>query len=388
MKLFRALLPFIFLSLTFLSCTEKAKETTSSLENTKESSKELVRHANGFSLEKNNGFTILKISNPWPNSDREFTYALVPKRNLATITLPSDAYDAIIPVPIHDLVVTSTTHIPALESLTSLERLKGFPDTQYISSNKARSFIEQGKIKELGRNESLNTELVLEMQPDLVVGFAIDNQNPVYQTIQNAKIPVVYNGDWTEHTPLGKAEWIKFFGALLGKGEEASEIFDQIETSYLEIKNIAKKASSSPTVLSGALYKDVWYLPAGESWASQFLRDANANYLWSDSKGTGSLSLGLEAVLEKGQNADIWISPSQFTAYSAMQDASPHYSRFKAYKNHTVFSFASTKGATGGLLYYELAPQRPDLVLKDLVAIFHPDLLPNYEPHFFKPLQR
>lgn len=347
-----------------------------------------VKYATGFTIERGNNFTVLKVSNPWLNSDKVFSYALVPKEKLSLITLPANTYDAIVATPVENLVVTSTTHIPALESLQSLNKLKGFPDTKYISSKKARSLIENNKIKELGSNESINTEMVLEMRPDAVVGFSINNQNPVYQTLQNARTPVVYNGDWTEQTPLGKAEWIKFFGALLGKERQADSIFNQIEASYHQVKKIARTASNKPTVLSGALYKDVWYLPAGESWASQFLKDANANYLWKESEGTGSLSLGLESVMEKGKNADFWISPSQFTSYIEMNDASPHYSKFKAFNDQNVYTFAATKGETGGLLYYELAPQRPDIVLKDLVAIFHPELLPEYEPYFFKPLQK
>jgi len=153
------------------------------------------------------------------------------------------------------------------------------------------------------------------------------------------------------------------------------------------VKSLATKAIQKPTVLSGALYKDVWYLPGGNSWAAQFLEDANVDYLWKESKETGSLSLSIESVLAKAQNTDFWISPSQFTSYEEMEKAGRHYSRFNAFQNKRLFTFAKTKGDTGGLLYYELAPNRPDLVLKDLVHIFHPDLLPDHEPFFFKPLE-
>tara|TARA_R110002051_G_scaffold110897_1_gene183566 strand:- start:6045 stop:7187 length:1143 start_codon:yes stop_codon:yes gene_type:complete len=347
-----------------------------------------ISYAKGFTIDKQeSGITIINITSPWPNAKTAFTYALIPKDKAAIITVNKDDYDAIISVPIETVVVTSTTHIPVLEALNVEHNLVGFPDTKYISSSKTRALINSGQVKELGNNESINTEMLLALQPDLVIGFSIDNQNKTYETIQRSNIPVVYNGDWTEETPLGKAEWIKFFAPFFGLEEKADLIFSEIETAYTSAKELAKKATNSPTVLSGAIYKDVWYLPGGNSWAAQFLKDANATYIYEDVKETGSLSLSWESVLEKGKTADFWISPSQFTNYSDMAESSTHYTQFNAFKNKKIFTFASTTGETGGLLYYELAPNRPDLVLKDLIQILHPELLPTYKSVFFKPLK-
>lgn len=345
-----------------------------------------IKHAKGFSVQKSGDLTVLKISSPWPNSESSFSYALIPKDKMTTMTLNVDEYDAIIATPVDNIVVTSTTHIPALEALGVLDKLSGFPDTQYISSKKARQLIDGAKIKELGTNEALNTEMVIELNPEVVVGFSINSENKAYETLQRANIPVAYNGDWTEQTPLGKAEWIKFFAPFFGLEKKADSLFKEIESSYEAAKALAQKAETKPTVLSGALYKDVWYLPGGKSWASQFLEDANADYLWAATEETGSLSLSIEAILTKGQKAEFWVSPSQFTSYEVMETAGRHYSQFDAFQNKKIYTFAKTKGDTGGLLYYELAPNRPDLVLKDLVHIFHPILLPDHEPFFFKPL--
>jgi len=346
-----------------------------------------IQYANGFSIvKKANGITVINVLTPWANSETTYSYALIPKDIQANITLDKNKYDAIISTPVEKVVVTSTTHIPALEELGVLNRLIGFPDTKYISSKAARKRIASGQIKELGVNEDLNTEAVLALRPDLIFGFSINNGNNTYKTIQRANIPVVYNGEWVEETPLGKAEWIKFFAPFFNKSEEAEIIFNRIEKAYLEAKKLASKAEKKPTVISGAMYKDVWYLPSGKSWAANFLRDANANYLWKDTNEKGSLSLSWESVLEKGQHAEYWIGPAQFGSYQEMQSASHHYAQFDAFKQQKVFTTANTKGETGGTLYYELAPQRPDLVLKDLIHILHPGLLPNYIPYFFKPL--
>lgn len=376
---------YLFLLLALWSCKQGAKEelpTSTPTEGT------IISHAHGFTITKlSEGITIIKITSPWPNAEAVFTYALIPREKLAIITLNRDEYDAIIATPIEKIVVTSTTHIPALEALGVENTLIGFPNTDYISSEKTRTRIAQNQVQELGNNEAINAEMVIAIQPDVVVGFSIDNRNKAYNTIQNSNIPVVYNGDWTEETPLGKAEWIKFFAPFYQLDKKADSIFTAIETNYDSAKQLANKATVRPTVLSGALYKGVWYLPGGKSWASNFIADANADYVWKSYEETGSLSLSLESVLDKAQDTDFWISPSQYSSYKQLEAGNRHYSQFKAFKDRKIYTFANSKGATGGLLYYELAPNRPDLVLKDLIHIFHPDLLPDHQPFFFKPLE-
>ncbi|WP_026813894.1 ABC transporter substrate-binding protein [Arenibacter certesii] len=374
---------YLLVVLTVLSCKREKKGTIPSEVTTSIN----IEYAKGFTMEKlTNGITLINITSPWPNSEATFTYALVPKDILPSISLDRDAYQAIVPVPVENIVVTSTTHIPALDALGQTEKLIGFPDTKYISSEKTRKRIDAGHVEDLGQNEALNTEMVIALRPELVVGFGINNENKAYETIQRAGVPVVYNGEWTEETPLGKAEWIKFFAPFFQQEAKADSIFSTIANSYNRTKLLAQQAKARPTVLSGALYKDIWYLPGGKSWGAQFLEDANTDYLWKESQETGSLSLSLESVLEKGQDADFWISPSQFTSYDGMMDSNRHYSQFSPYKNKKIYTYASTKGATEGMLYFELAPNRPDLVLKDLIHIFHPELLPEHNSVFFKPL--
>lgn len=343
-----------------------------------------IRYANGFQIERSEELTILTITDPWPGSEESFRYALTPSpEKLAD----PGSFDAVVKTPVNNLVVTSTTHIPSLEMLESENSLVGFPNLDYISSEKTRKSIDAGNIKELGKNEDINTEVLIDLQPDVVVTFAVSGGNKSVVTIQNTGIPVLYNADWVETHPLGKAEWIKFFGALFEKEAEAARIFNEIEERYNRVKKIALSSVSRPTILSGAMYKDVWYLPQGDSWAARFIKDANGDYLWSDTEGTGSLSLNLEAVLEKGQNAEFWIGPGQFTKFAQMEESHSVYAEFAAFKNQKVYSFTTRKGPTGGVLYYELAPNRPDIVLQDIIKILHPELLPDHELYFFRELE-
>ena len=135
------------------------------------------------------------------------------------------------------------------------------------------------------------------------------------------------------------------------------------------------------------MHKDVWYLPNGTSPEAQILKDANANYLWQNTTGSGSLALSFEAVFEKGKAATLWLSPSYYSSMEAMKKANDHYTQFEAFKNKNIYSFVNTTGETGGVMYYELGTARPDLVLKDIIKICHPELLKNYETFFFKPLE-
>lgn len=343
-----------------------------------------VKYAEGLEIETFENYKIVTVKNPWPGATETYSYALAANG----VTIPdAKNVDAVIEVPIQSIVVTSTTHIPSLEMLEVEDKLVGFPNLNYISSEKTRALIDSDRIKELDKNESINTEVLIDLNPDAVVTFAVEGQNKTVATIQKTGIPVLYNSDWTETNPLGKAEWIKLFGVLFGKEKQADSIFSEIESNYFKAKEIALKATTKPTVLSGAMYKDIWYLPQGKSWAAQFINDANGNYLWSDTEGTGSHSLSLETVLEKAKDADYWIGPSQFTSYEQMDEAHSVYSQFKAFGEQKVYSFTTKKGATGGIVYYELAPNRPDLVLKDIIKILHPELLPDYDFYFFAPLQ-
>ena len=346
-----------------------------------------IQYAKGFTIKSIGDITEIAVTSAWPGSETTFTYALVPKEKLATITLPADTYDAIVATPVERMVITSTTHIASLEALEALETIEGFPNTDLVSSTEARKRIDAGKIKELGTNENINTEITLELNPEVIVGFGINSNNKAYEIIKKSGIPLVYNGDWTEPTPLGKAEWIKFFAPFFQKEVLADSIFRQIESDYKKAKVLAQKTKAKPTVLTGGLYKDVWYVAGGNSWMAQFLRDANADYLWAETSQSGSIGLSLEAVLEKGVSADFWFNPSLHASYDELLQANSHYQQFEAYNQRQVFSNAVKKGDTGGLIFYELAPQRPDLVLKDLIAILHPGLISDYQPNFFMPLQ-
>ena len=371
------IITLLFVFLFLLGCKTENK---SSIENQSKSS---VKHAIGFDIQYFNGFKKIIIKSPFPEATEQFEYILVPKGKEIPTALNSFK---IIKTPINRIVVTSTTHIPMLELLQEEKSLVGFPNLQYISSPKTRKLIDDNAIKELGNEQNINTEVLLDLQPEVVIGFSMNSNNKMFTNIEKAGIPVLLNGDWLEETPLGRAEWLKFFAVLFEKETAADSIFNNIEKQYLAAISIAKKARNKPTILSGVLFNDLWNLPAGESFVAQFLKDANTTYLWADSKGKGSLSLNFESVFEKGQHADFWIAPGHYTSLEQLENANQHYTQFDPFKSKKVYSFANKKGETGGALFYELAPTQPHIVLKDIIKITHPKLLTAYEPFFLEKL--
>ncbi|RYZ85543.1 MAG: ABC transporter substrate-binding protein, partial [Proteobacteria bacterium] len=316
MRIFYSFLFSPVLLLLMASCkNESGKITTPTLKNS-------IRYATGLSIYKQPGYSIVKVKNPWPKATKDYTYIL---REANAVIPDSLKSFTTINVPIKTIIVTSTTHIPSLTMLSVEKSLVGFPKLDYISSTKVRKRIDAGEIKELGSNQSLNTEAVIDLSPSVIIGYGIDNNNQALDNLTKSGLKVLLNGDWNEQSSLGKAEWIKLFGALYGLEYMADAIFTAIETDYKNTLNLAKNVKSRPVVIAGAIFENTWYLPDGNSWGAQLITQAGGTYVFAESKGTGSLSLPFEKVLAEGSDATFWIGPGQFTSLSEMLSANPHY---------------------------------------------------------------
>ncbi|MFT5251458.1 MAG: iron complex transport system substrate-binding protein [Flavobacteriales bacterium] len=343
-----------------------------------------IQYATSLSIYKQEGYSIVKVNNPWPNANKKFTYILKEKNGIVPDSLKQYT---LIAVPLPSIVVTSTTNIPFLEMLEVESKLLGFPHTDYVSSGKTRKLIDAGKVKNIGQNERLNVEQLIDLNPAAIITFGIDNNNPMIDNLQKSGLKVLIQADWMEQSPLGKAEWIKLYGALFGKEKEAEKLFNAVVENYKEATLLVADKKPEATVLYGSMYQDHWYVANGSSWVAKFMKDAKSNYLWADTKGSGSTPLSFEQILEKGKLANYWITTGSFASYPEMKNSNPHYSQFDAFTKKNIYSFESKLGATGGTIYYELAPSRPDLVLKDFIKIFHPEVLPNYSFTFAEKLK-
>ncbi|MFK7952935.1 MAG: ABC transporter substrate-binding protein, partial [Ekhidna sp.] len=227
----------------------------------------------------------------------------------------------------------------------------------------------------------------LSLDPDAVIAFDMGGESTTLYKIEESNIPVLYNSDFLEQTPLGRAEWIKFFGALLNKRREADSIFLAIEKEYLRLLEIGKNVTNRPTILDGVVYGDTWFLPGGRNWASTFFKDAGGEYLWESDTTSGWLELSFESVYEKANDAHFWIGTSTINTKKELLGQDIRYESFSPFSNDKVYNYNKRIGPNGGYDFFESGYSRPDLILSDLIKILHPELLPEYETYYFKQLE-
>ncbi len=369
----KTLLNLLLTVTLFTSCSKNTETKKEVIEEIKHS------YATGFSIQKKPKYILVTIKTPYKNADKGLRYVLYP-RNTEKPNIEADAY---IPIPIQSIVCTSTTHIPLLDYLGETDKLVGFPTTDYISSVEMRKRINAGKVVELGIDNALNIEKLIELNPDLVMAYTMTSDFGQFNKIQEAGIPVLINAEYMELDPLGRAEWIKLAGLLFGKEEKADTVFTRIERAYNTTIQLVANSKNAPTAMSGSMYSDTWYMPGGRNYAAKLLTDAGYNYLWKGDTSTSFLALSYEAVLNKANKAEYWIGASNFGSRQEMKEANERYSFFAPFKTGNVYSYNKRMGAKGGSEFLELGYLRPDLILKDLVKISHPKLLPKHELFFY-----
>lgn len=366
-----------WLLLLFSSCERKAEQSP-------EKNPVALEYAEGFEIYRGEDFWEIHVTQGYTGAEKTFRYLVLEENSQAE----KSGFDAVVQLPIAKVVMTSTTQIPHLDLLEATPLLGGFPNTNLISSPTARALIDSGKVTDLGSGPSANPEMVIDLRPDWMMISTLGEDLRYLDLFVQAGIPALINGEYVEQNPLGRAEWIKFTGILLGKYEESVAAFEEIKTAYLAAEKLAASIpeTAKPKVLSGVMYQDIWYAPGAESWGARILQNAGGAYLFADQAGTGSLQLNYEFVLDKALEADFWIGSADFPDLKTMGNSEPRYQAFQAWKNGQVYTYTAKKGATGGLEYFELGYVRPDLLLQDMIKILHPDLLPDYELYFYQKL--
>jgi len=343
-----------------------------------------LKYASGFTVQKVGEATLVELVNPYPGAKVAYTYLLVPQGKQVP-AIPNEV--RVIRVPIQRIVCTSTTHIPLLDYLGETDALVGFPTLDYISSEQTRKRIDQGKVQELGVDRGMNLERLALLKPDMVMGYTMTADLGQFKKIEELGIPVVLNAEYLEKHPLGRAEWIKFMGLFFNKEEQADSVFTSIEQAYLSTQKLVESVQNKPTVLSGILYRDTWFLPGGQNYASRLFKDAGCHYLWADDQSHGFLELSFESVYARAHQADLWIGVASFATLHEMATADNRYTKFRPFTAGKVYTYNARRGARGGSEFLEIGYLRPDIILKDLVKIAHPELLPEHKLYFHAPLK-
>ena len=342
-----------------------------------------IKYAKGFTIEQFEQYKVITINNTWVGNNASFKYVLYKNEK------PKGIEDAIfIKTPIESIACMSLTHVAFIEKLGKENSIIALSGCNYVSSIKIINRISNGLIFEIGSEQSINYELLVEKDPSLLMGFGIDaSSNTRINKMTSLGIDVVLNAEYMETHPLGKAEWIKFIAAFYELDEEASLIFNKIESDYLKLLALTQKVKNKPTVFTGMPWSGSWYVPGAKSFQVQLFNDAGAQYLWMNNNEKASLVKSKEIIINEAYNADFWLNQNSYTTTSSILKYDEKFKGFKSVKDNQLYNNDKRLNATSGNDYWESGVINPQVVLKDLIKIFHPELLVEHELCYYRKLE-
>jgi len=381
-KQFRTFSGILFLiALTELGCDRKSVNNTL---NDELNGNYNTGIAEKLLIEKLNGYSKVTIINPWQGADNvNLVYNLVKRDTIFPTEL--DSSDVIF-VPIRSIVCMSTTHLAMISALGEDRSVSGVSGTGYVFSESLTKRIEEGSILDVGYDSGLNKELMLSISPDIVMMYGIGSESAGYVgKIKELGIKIIFNADYLETDPLGKAEWIKLFGALYCKEDMADSIFKSELQLYDSLRLlIADKISVKPKVLLGLPYKDTWYVSPGNSFISKIISDAGGVYLWKDTQSAFSMPYGIENVYIDALKADYWLNIGSIKSGSEIAAVDERLTKLPCYLTGNLFNNNRRITSNGGNDYWESGTLFPHLILEDIAAIIHPEIFYGHELFFYQ----
>lgn len=373
--------PFFFCLLLLLlpACSQREKESSHKDDSTTKSSV-VVKYAKGFSVEDREGFRLLEVRDPLGESSLVYRYALVP-RGTKPEGIPSDC--EVLEVPVSRAICMTALQMSHFIALGETDKIIGINSIKYLFNEKIKDQIARGQTVRIGMEGNFDTELILSTKPDLI--FVSPFKKGGYDVLRNLGIPLVTFLGYKEPLALGQAEWMKFIGLLLGTEERADEIFGEVEKRYLDLCDLADSAPTRPTVMSGEMHGGNWYVVGGKSFLANLFRDAGAEYFLKNDDRYGGFYVDFETVYSSGAETEFWRIANSYPgafSYDALRDEDSRYADFRAFKEKKAIYCNLRKTP-----FYEDTPVEPDVVLADLIKIFHPDLLPDHTPVYYKILE-
>lgn len=359
-------LVFFCLLFCLWSCSESKVHSDVKTEKTN-----TIKFAQTLDILENKDNILIHIKNPENNEVSKYFLS-----RSATSKIPNGY--TFIHIPVKSIIPLSSTHIGMLSKIDGISTIKAVSDKKYIYNPQLLKRISSGQVKDFGGDAAIPFESIVQTKAKLLVYSSFGKVYPQQEQLEKLGTICLPNFDWKENHPLGKAEWIKLFGYLLGKEEKAQDYFKQLEIEYNALKNTAKKSIHSPTIFSGNLTGDIWFTPAGQSYTAELFKDANANYKYANSLGTGSLELSMEKVLSENTTTEFWINPGQQSCAKIIE-INGKMKYFKAVKDKKVFCYSPNMNK-----FWELSAIEPQRVLSDLIRILHRDIKMNNTLYFYK----
>lgn len=340
-----------------------------------------IRYAKGFQVRDTLGMRLVDVMDPLGESDATYHYALIP-RGEPREGVPA-GYQAI-EVPVQKAICMTALQMSNFIKLQQTERIVGINSTRFLFNARIKRQLEEQRTHRVGIEGNFDTELLLSLAPDIILVSPFKRGG--FEALRNLGIPLVTFLGYKESSPLGQAEWLKFTAMLLGCEEEATRVFDSIANEYERLQALVDTVKRRPVVMSGQLHGGNWYVVGGRSYLANLFRDAGATYFLSDDSESGGFYVDFERVYAAGSNADYWRMvnnhPGEYS-YTILGKTDARYRDFAAFKSrHVIYCNLTQKP------FYELTPVEPEVVLADLIKIFHPSLLPDWQPVYYELLSR
>lgn len=337
----------------------------------------VITSARLLSMQSGDGFTLVTVKNPWKGGELH-RYVLVPRDASLPDPLPEGT---LVRTPVSRALVYSSVHTSLLRELGAINVVRGLVDVQFFDDASLLAGIKAGTIADCGSSMNPSIEKVIDMDPDAILLSPYQDSN--YGQIASLEIPVIECADYMEFDPLGRAEWMKFYGELVGKRQQADSLYNVVVEAYNKVKTIAATAKSRPSVVTEMVISGVWSVPGGQSYMARILADAGADYLWAGDNNTGSLSLDFSQVLNKAQNADYWfIKWTNINSLADLEGAYELNNEMGAFKNKRVYVCDTEQTR-----FFDRVPFHPELLLREFAAIMHPELFQNQQPAYYHHLQ-
>ena len=328
-------------------------------------------YASGFKIlgADNVQSTLIQVFNPWQGAkDVEMSYFISRNGEQA----PAGFTGPTIPAGAKQIVCMSSSYIAMLDALGQADRIVAVSGIDYVSN--PYIIAHKDSIKDMG--PEMNYELLLGLKPDVVLLYGIgDAQTAVTDKLKELSIPYMYVGEYLEESPLGKAEWMVALSELTDSREKGIEIFSEIPKRYQTLKDLTASVEQRPTVMFNTPWNDSWIMPSTKSYMAQLVNDAGADYIYKENTSNSSAPIGLETAYGLIQKADYWINVGMASTLDELKAVIPKFTDAKSVREKTAYNNNLRLTATGGNEYWESAVVRPDIVLRDLIHIFHPELV-------------
>lgn len=289
-----------------------------------------------------------------------------------------------IEVPVRRVICMTALQLSNFTVLDAHDNIVGLTGTKNLYDEDILRRVEQGSITTIGMEGNFDTEKVMAANPDIIMISPFKRGG--YEAVKETGITLVPHLGYKELTPLGQAEWMKYVAMLIGKEREANRAYHAIKKRYDELRALTSAVERRPVVMSGEMHGGNWFAIGGRNFLAQMFYDAGAQYVLADDAHSGGIYVDFERMYASAANADYWrilnSFPGEFS-YDALRASDARNADFKAFRDKRVI-YCNMRQTP----YYEISPVEPDVMLADLVHIFHPGLLPpDYEPTFYRLLE-